>query len=149
MEELSKAQKYPGDTLVTDQQKKLVTDKGNTLVTDPPYDNLLTPVVTRTVNLIRGYIDASGKYVLGESGSIPEALESTFLDICVVEAWKRLGGALLDIEEQRSKSYEDAIERLKAVARGEFGIAEPETPSDEERQGEVFKGGSDPETFKL
>lgn len=149
VEALGKLQKQPGDILVTDQQEQLVTDQGNPLVTEPPYDNLLTPVITRTVNLVRGYIDASGRYILGEDGTIPESLESTLLDLCVVEAWKRLGGDLMDISERRSRAYDDAIDRLKAVARGEFGIAEPETASTEERQGFRFSGGHNDETFNL
>lgn len=149
IEALGSIQKDPGDYLVTDQQEKLVNDAGQPLVTDPPYENLLTPVITRTVNLVRGYIDASGRYTLGEDGTIPESLESTTLDLAVVEAWKRLGGDLLDINDQRAKSYEEAIERLKMVSRGEFGIAEPETPSDEDRSSFNFSGGYNDETFNL
>lgn len=149
VESLGSLQKFPGNELVTDQQRKLVTDQGHTLVDAAPYDDLLTPVITRMVNLVRGYIDASGRYVLGDDGTIPESLESTLLDLCVVEAWKRLGGDLMDISERRSRAYDDAIDRLKAVARGEFGIAEPETVSTEDRQGFKFSGGFDSETFKL
>lgn len=149
VEALGKLQKQPGDILVTDQQEQLVTDKGHVLVTDPPYEDLLTPALNRTVNMVRGYIDTSGRYKLGEDGTIPESLETTMLDIYAIEAWKRLGGDLMDISERRSRAYDDAIDRLKAVARGEFGIAEPTTPSTEERQGFRFSGGQNVETFNL
>lgn len=149
VEALGTLQKYPGDTLVTDQGKLLVTDQGHALVDTPPYEDLLTPAMSRTINMVRGYIDASGKYSLGESGTIPESLESTFLDIYAVEAWKRLGGNLMDIEDRRARAYDDAMDRLRSVAKGEFGIAEPVTADTEDRQGETFVGGYDDATFSL
>lgn len=149
IEVLGSLQKYPGDKLTTDQGELLVTDQGNTLVTDPPYDNLLSPVISRTVAMVRGYIDASGRYTLGESGTIPESLESTMLDVAVVEAWKRLGGDMLDLNDRRSAAYDDAMERLRSVARGEFGIAEPETPTTEDSQGFDFAGDSVDKDFAL
>ena len=149
VESLGSLQKYPGDLLQTDQAELLVTDQGVGLVDAAPYENLLSPVINRMVNMIRGYIDASGRYILGESGTIPESLESTLLDLSVVEAWKRLGGDLMDLNDRRSRAYDDAMDRLRAVARGEFGIAEPETVSTEERQGFRFSGGYDDDSFDL
>ena len=72
---------------------------------------------------------------------VPESLVSTTLDILVVEVWKRLGGDLLDVGEQRRNSFEEAMQRLRDVAQGNFGIAEPVTASDENRAKFEFSGG--------
>jgi hypothetical protein len=47
----------------------------------------------------------------------------------------------LDVGEQRRNSYEEAMQRLRDVAQGNFGIAEPLTPSTEDRAGFEFAGG--------
>jgi len=41
------------------------------------------------------------------------------------------------------------LKSTAGVARGEFGIAEPETASTEERQGFRFSGGYDDDSFDL
>ncbi len=141
VESIGRLQKQTGSLLSTDQGELIHTDVGIPMMENPPFDDLITPAVTRTVNMVRGYIDASGRYTLGPSGTVPESLVSTTLDLLVIEAWKRLGGDLMDVGEQRRNSFEEAMQRLRDVAQGNFGIAEPLNPSDENRAGFEFAGG--------
>jgi len=141
VESVGRLQKETGDLFQTDQGELIEVDQGVALMDPPPFEDLLTPAISRVVNMVRGYIDASGRYTLGPSGTVPESLVSTALDILVVEVWKRLGGDLLDVGEQRRNSFEEAMQRLKDVAQGNFGIAEPVTTSDENRAKFEFSGG--------
>lgn len=141
VESVGRLQKETGDLFQTDQAELIEVDQGVALMDPPPFDDLLTPAISRVINMVRGYIDASGRYTLGPAGTVPESLVSTTLDILVVEVWKRLGGDLMDVGEQRRNSFDEAMGRLRDVAQGNFGIAEPLIPSDEKRQGMEFAGG--------
>ena len=142
VESVARLQKQIGSIIQTDQAELIENDQGVGIMTDPPFEDLIAPAITRTTNMVRGYIDASGRYTLGPSGTVPESLVSTTLDLLVIEVWKRLGGDLLDIGEQRRNSYDEAMQRLRDVAQGNFGIAEPLIPDSESRAHYEFAGGS-------
>lgn len=85
-------------------------------------------VITQVVDQVRGSVGASGKYILGPAGTIPSKLAAAALDLLAVRLLGRLD---LEISEAKQKLYASAEATLRAVAKGEFDIEEPEIPSEE------------------
>lgn len=88
----------------------------------------LPAVLTQVTDQVRGSVGASGRYALGEAGTLPAKLRSTALDLLAVRLLGRLD---LDISDAKQTLYKSAEATLKAVAEGRFDIEEPEIASTE------------------
>lgn len=88
----------------------------------------LPAVLTQVTDQVRGSVGASGRYALGEAGTLPAKLRSTALDLLAVRLLGRLD---LPISDAKQTLYKSAEATLKAVAAGSFDIEEPLILSDE------------------
>ena len=77
----------------------------------------LTPILANAMLEVRGYVGA--KYPMAVMG-IPDVLKNDALDIVVHRLCKRLN---MEEGEQRKKAYDDAIEKLTMIAKGDLPIA--------------------------
>lgn len=91
----------------------------------------IAPTITMVQDLVRGYIAASGRYILGAVG-IPEKLIGPACDIAAYRIYSRVG---TDPGPQRLKQHDDAIALLQSVAEGKYGLEEPTTESTEDTAG--------------
>lgn len=87
----------------------------------------VSATIAQVVDLVRGYIGAAG-ITLGASGTIPQKLLSTSLDVFAWRFSSRVGRKAGD---SRQTLYQDAIKLLENVAKGQFDIEEPVTTTDE------------------
>jgi hypothetical protein len=89
----------------------------------------VTELIEMVVDEVRGYIAGAG-VTIGAGSTVPSRLVLAAINRIRYEAATRLpGGALLD--DDRREANRQAIELLKRVAAGGFGIEEPETETDE------------------
>lgn len=86
--------------------------------TDP-----VAPSISTVVNKIRGYLRAVGDVESGEK--IPESLKDAALALLVFEIPSRVGGMVIDPKGYREKRRTEALDLLKDVAAGRFGIEDP------------------------
>jgi phage gp36-like protein len=85
----------------------------------------LGPIVANTVSLVRGYIVAGG-YTIGQDGTLPEGLKS---DAIAIARWRLLVALPQNAglqTESRKAAYTEAMDKLKLVAAGKFGVEVPE-----------------------
>lgn len=79
------------------------------------------PTLDLVTSLVRGYISASGRYVMGATG-MPQSLIAPACDIAAYRIYARVN---LDPGSTRQKQHDDAIALLKSVASGDYGLEEP------------------------
>lgn len=99
----------------------------------------VAPTISQVVNEVRGYVDASGRYSLGDGETVPEKLVNATVAIVVARIPARVG---MSAGEAREKLADNARKLLESVAAGRFGLEEPETPDTEESSAQTpsFKG---------
>jgi hypothetical protein len=88
-------------------------------------DDPVTPTMSLVTDLVRGYVAASGRYLLGVAGTLPEKLFAPALDIIAFRIPARVGQ---DAEQSRKTLNDQAIKLLEQVAKGDYGIEEPTVP---------------------
>jgi phage gp36-like protein len=71
-------------------------------------------IVSRTVDLVRGYVRRSG-VALGPAGSIPPELLAPAMDIAAVDFFLRLN---LEVKQGRADRRRDAVQLLRDMADG-------------------------------
>ena len=86
------------------------------------------PTIVQVVDEVRGYVSASNRYTLGEGTTIPQKLLQATLAIIAMRLPARVG---MSAGEAREKLADQAIDLLKLVAAGKFGLEEPEIAEDE------------------
>ncbi len=98
--------------------------------------SLTTNCITSVVNMIRGYVGAakSPPNILGQPGTIPDELESTFGILWVWEFITRLPGQEKLLDDRRKTLYDTAVAQLRAVAASQFAIVPPTDPATETAQ---------------
>jgi phage gp36-like protein len=107
--------------LTSDELSKYREAGATEAETDP-----LTPILANAELEVRGYVGA--RYPMATTG-IPDVLKNDALDIVVHRLAKRLN---FEEGEQRKKAYDDAIEKLTMVAKGDLPLAidTPEAAAD-------------------
>lgn len=85
------------------------------------------PTIHQVTDLVRGYIDASGRYLLGDTG-IPQKLLAPALDII---AYRLPNRVQIGATDARKDLHDRAIQLLEQVAKGSYGIEEPLIPTTE------------------
>lgn len=88
----------------------------------------LAPITAQVVDLVRGYVGAYKSHTLGAAGLIPQKLLAPALDLIAVRVPQRVGQTP---KPGRKDAAEAAVKLLEAVAKGNFDIEEPVTPTDE------------------
>lgn len=84
----------------------------------------LPALIAEVVNEARGYVGASGRYVLGQGTTIPSKLVGACVAIIRYRFLNAMPGQT--VSEDRKTEYEDAKELLSSsVATGKFGLEEP------------------------
>ncbi len=87
--------------------------------------DVLTTVIARVVNRVRGYVESCDRNVLGEAGYIPGLLYDSTLVLIFEALAKTLPASRLIIDEERGKQITAAMNELKMVARCELRISPP------------------------
>ncbi len=85
----------------------------------------LPGIITRVTNRVRGFVRKQNTL---EAGGIPQELVDVALDIIIYRLAK---GMSPDAAKSRKPARDDAEETLKDVAKGDFRVAEPATPTSE------------------
>lgn len=113
---------------------------------DAGQDDPVDYVMDQAIDLVRGYVAACPRNVLGLAGTIPQKLLGALLDILVIDVMKRAGGLIVDADGERKKAKDEALRLLERVADGKFAIEEPET-EDTETHGAVTPSTSSPTRY--
>lgn len=96
--------------------------------------NPLPEVIRQVVLEIRGYVAACERNTLGAGQTIPDELLGAAISRIRFELATRLPVTSLLTEDRRSANA-DALQRLRDVARCDFGIVQPEIPAEEQAGG--------------
>lgn len=91
---------------------------------DGQEDPILSTIASIT-DTARGYIATWGGNKLGPTGTLPERLIATVVDIIVVSVSARVAGLLIDPNDVRKKANDLAYRVLEQVAAGRFRIEDP------------------------
>lgn len=91
----------------------------------------LPEIIEQVTDKIRGYCAAHRQNQLGDAGTLPPRLVSTALVMIRYELATRLPGMGSLIDALRQKEYDTAIDLLKAVAKGDFALTDPDDTTDE------------------
>lgn len=95
---------------------------------------MITEVIERVTNEVRGYVAACSRNLLGEAGTIPDELEDAALALFVYRFLTRLPNLKSLLDDRRVKAYEDAVALLKNVAVCKFAIVPPTTAAADAEQ---------------
>lgn len=98
--------------------------------------DVLAEELVLTTNEVRGYVSAQIGAVLGAGVTLPEELADTALVIVRHKVFTRLPGLKRLLDEGRVREWEQALARLKEVARNLFKVAAPATPATEQPGGQ-------------
>jgi len=90
-------------------------------------DTLVTELLARVTQEVRGYVAGCKANLLGADGTIPDETEDSALALFVYRFISRLPNMKSLLDERRVKSYEDALTHLRQVAACKFGIVPPES----------------------
>jgi len=90
--------------------------------------NPLTAIISQVVQEVRGYTAACNQNELGAGETIPQELETAALAIIRYRLATRLPVASL-LTDVRKEEYRDALTLLRSVAKCEFRIEQPATPT--------------------
>ena len=89
-------------------------------VLDPAQPDPIADATDQVTSRVRGAVAV--KYLLGDSGTIPESLLGPALDILIIDIMSRAGGMITDPDDMRRKKYDDALVLLKAIASGGYAV---------------------------
>lgn len=92
------------------------------------------PTIDQVTDLVRGYVGGCKANTLGIGNTIPEKLMQAACDLIAVRIPSRVKK---DPTESRRRAGEQAVRLLEQVARCEFVIEEPTTPTDEVSSGQT------------
>jgi hypothetical protein len=101
-------------------------------------DGQADPIATqlsKTVEMVRGYIAANTKNTLGAAGTLPERLIGPCCEIAILKIGSRAAGLIFDTDNVRRDAARAATRILEAVAAGDYAIEQPETAGDAAQQG--------------
>ena len=84
--------------------------------------NPLPEIIDQVVDEVRGYIAANKSNRLGAGNTIPQKLLRATLSIIRYQLITRLP---VEINEQRTKEYVNAVALMEQVATGKYAIEEP------------------------
>lgn len=101
---------------------------------DQTASGILAGAITAVTAEVRGYVAACKNNILGESGTIPDELESAALSLIRRHLFTRLPGMASLYDQLRQDETRDAIERLRDTAACKFAIVPPTTPAAESEQ---------------
>jgi hypothetical protein len=96
---------------------------------------LLAAAISAVTAEVRGYVAACAKNTLGESGTIPEELESAALALIRRHLFTRLPALRNLYDAIREQETKDALERLRDTAACKFAIVPPVTAAPEQAAG--------------
>jgi hypothetical protein len=97
-------------------------------------ETLVAEAIAQVTAEVRGYVAACSRNTLGETGTIPDELESAALALIRRHLFTRLPGMKRLYDEIRTKETEDALQRLRDTALCRFAIVPPATPADDADQ---------------
>lgn len=103
--------------------------------TDQTDAGLLAAAISTVTSEVRGYVAACNKNTLGESGTIPEELESAALALIRRHLFTRLPGMRSLYDSIREQETKDALDRLRDTAACKFAIVPPVTAAPEQASG--------------
>jgi phage gp36-like protein len=104
----------------------------------------LPGIITQVTDEVRGYVGGHSGNALGTGSTLPPQVIGAAIAIVRWRLCGRLaigGGAALLQTPQRQKDYEDALEFLKAVRKGEIAVEQPESVATETLEGELGRYG--------
>jgi len=99
------------------------------LASDQDATTVAESVIADVVQYVRGKVAACAANVLGEGATIPGELRDAALSIARQRVLSRIGGLESLHGELRASEVKQAEALLNAVARCEFRIEQPATPS--------------------
>lgn len=94
--------------------------------------------IANTTNEVRGYVGGFRENTLGDGATIPDELKDTALVILRHKVFTRIPGLKRLLDDGRVREYDNAITRLKDVARGLFRIVQPATASEDQPSGQTM-----------
>lgn len=94
------------------------------------------PTIAQVVDLVRGYVAACSRNLLGAEGTIPSKLIAPAIDLIAVRVPGRVGKSP---KPGRKDAGEAAIKLLEQVAACKYALEEPTVPSEEQASVSVGK----------
>lgn len=104
----------------------------------------IADAITQVVDEVRGYIAGNGSVTMGAAGTLPPRLIGVALDILVPVVYRRVGGVMVDLDDQRTKAADEARKLLRDVAAGKFVVTDGASGAEAQDNGAEYSSPATP-----